>query len=65
MLTPNADKLFDKGFISFTDDGNILCCKITPEDLIKLGIDITKNFGNFNKEQSAYLEYHRKNIFNK
>lgn len=65
MLTPNVDKLFDKGVISFKDDGSILFCKITPEDLVKLGIDITKNIGNFNKEQSAYLEYHRKNVFNK
>lgn len=65
MLTPTIDKLFDKGFISFTDEGNILYCKIHPLDLTKLGLDIAKNVGKFNKEQLLYLDYHRKNVFNK
>uniref|UniRef100_A0A6C0H0M9 HNH nuclease domain-containing protein n=1 Tax=viral metagenome TaxID=1070528 RepID=A0A6C0H0M9_9ZZZZ len=65
MLNPTVDKLFDKGFISFTDDGIILISNITEEELNSLGIDITKNIGSFSKEQCIYLDYHRKNILKK
>ncbi len=68
LLTPNADHLFDKGWISFLDDGQMLISKtIDPEELRKMGIEVSHppNVGPFSSEQAAYLAYHRENIFRK
>ena len=38
LLTPDADLLFDRGFISFEDDGDVLVSRrIDREDLRRLG----------------------------
>lgn len=64
MLSPNVDKLFDRGFISFSNDGNIIVSpQININILSAMGIDIHKNVGKFNKKQLEYLEYHQKNVF--
>lgn len=64
MLTPNADKLFDRGHISFGDDGTLLVSSGLPRDtLLALGIDPKKNVGRFSVRQCEYLNYHRGNIF--
>jgi hypothetical protein len=66
LLAPHIDHLFDRGFISFSDEGEIL---ISPqsdlEALSALGIDHTKNVsvGTFTSQQQSYLGYHRNNIF--
>jgi hypothetical protein len=66
MLTPNADKLFDKGYISFSDSGNIIISSMTnPSTLLALGINPNANIGCFNKKQTVYLDYHRKHILRK
>jgi putative restriction endonuclease len=59
ILTPNADKLFEVGLISFSNDGDILISsKLDDVVLEKLGIkkDIKIKFKN---EHNKYLEYHR------
>lgn len=59
-LSPHADKLFDRGWISFSDDGKILCQNEDIENLMKIwGLDYTKSVGNFNDKQKSYLAYHR------
>ena len=77
MLTPDADLLFDRGFISFEDDGDILVSKrIDLEDLRRLGFrqPIWKQYGfsaapeiwhtfSFHAPQHKYLDYHRSAIF--
>lgn len=64
MLTPNADKLFDRGHISFGDDGSLLVSSGLPsETLLALGINPEKNVGRFSVRQCEYLNYHRGNIF--
>ena len=64
LLCPNADKLFDKGFISFTDDGDLLVSSQMEKSLLEsLGIDPQKNVGDFAKEQKYYLKHHRKHVF--
>jgi predicted restriction endonuclease len=64
FLSPHADKLFDKGWISFTDDGFILCDNAEIKDLMKTwGLDSNKLVGSFNERQKKYLAYHRENIF--
>lgn len=63
MLTPNADRLFDKGYISFEDDGSIIVSpQMSSSTLAALGIDSTMNIGCFNKNQLVYLDYHRNTI---
>ncbi|WP_417535604.1 HNH endonuclease [Methylophaga sp.] len=66
LLTPNADLLFDQGYISFQDDGRLLVsAQIHFDDLNAMNIDIGKpiNAGPFNEHQKAYLKFHRENIF--
>lgn len=62
-LSPHIDKLFDKGWISFEDNGDMLISKRVESALDMWKIDKTKNVGCFSKRQAAYLAYHRKNIF--
>lgn len=66
MLTPTVDYLFDRGFISFTDDGQLLVSPIVaPITLRKLGIPLDSpiNSGKFTSCQKKYLSYHRQNIY--
>lgn len=62
LLCPNHDALFDKGYISFEDTGEIIVSsKLSNEDMIKLNINssmkIKLSIGN-----KLYLKYHRENI---
>lgn len=68
LLCPNHDKLFDKGFISFTDDGEIMISdKLSENDRIFLNITpqmrIKEEF--ISNEMKVYMEYHRTQIFDK
>jgi len=66
MLTPNADKLFDRGYISFTNEGAIMISPQTSkETLSALGINSSANVGKFSKGQFPYLDYHRVMVFKK
>lgn len=66
LLTPSVDKLFDRGDISFTDSGDILCSPSIPVATLQLlGVDIRKNVGRFNKRQCEYMAYHRDNVFSR
>lgn len=68
LLTPDADHLFDLGFISFSSSGNVLISPNLPsDDLARLGIkeSCNKNCSLFNDKQAAYLEFHRNEIFMK
>lgn len=63
LLCPNHDKLFDKGYISFDNDGNILISeKLSDENL--RAMNITKHEHIYlTYENKEYMEYHRKVIF--
>lgn len=63
LFSPNIDRLFDKGWISFADNGDLLYAKDFPSELVKLWDISINNVGAFNKNQMVYLEYHRENIF--
>lgn len=77
MLTPDADLLFDRGFIGFEDDGVVrISPRIDRDDLRRLGFGqpVWEQFGfseaptnwktrDFLVQQCKYLEYHRKEIF--
>lgn len=77
MLTPDADLLFDRGFITFEDDGRVQVSERTePQDLRRLGLghlDMRSlGFGEsqgawstaaFAAGQRGYLAYHRTEVF--
>ena len=66
LLSPHVDHLFDQGFISFEDEGNILVAnQLNQRVLNQWGIVIPANVGNFRDSQRSYLEYHRTNVFEK
>jgi putative restriction endonuclease len=66
FLTPHVDLLFDRGYISFQDNGTIMVSpRIDMCDLNLLGLIncAGKAVGPFTPEQCVYLAYHRANIF--
>jgi putative restriction endonuclease len=65
MLAPQADFLFDRGFISF-GDGRLLISPVADEkSLVKLGVDPDRPpvIGSFSKQQEVFLEFHRREVF--
>lgn len=65
LLTPNADHLFDRGFIGFEDNGDILISPVAhSESLTRMGLDPARphNVGKFRDGQRHYLEFHRENV---
>lgn len=66
ILTPTYDVLFDKGLISFYDDGRLLISSYLSSeisDVLLLEEGVTYNIFNVHNLRSPYLEYHRKYIF--
>ena len=66
LLTPTVDHLFDRGFISFENDGTLLLSPVAhSESLRRMGIpvDQVRNVGGFTEGQKRYLEYHRESLF--
>lgn len=65
LLTPSIDHLFDRGFIGFEDNGNLLVSPVADEDALRrMGVASTKqNVGSFSSGQKAYLAFHRENVF--
>ena len=65
LLTPNADHLFDRGFIGFEDDGRVLISPVAhAESLARMGLDPARprNVGKFLEGQRRYLEFHRESV---
>jgi len=66
LLTPTIDHLFDRGFISFEDSGDLLIAPAAHQlSLQKMGIvtDRKFNVGGFSDEQRQFLDYHRNDVF--
>lgn len=64
-LTPLYDKLFDRGYITFSDSKKMIISKwLSEESQKKLGIEsrIIDDLP-LDDERKSYLEYHRKMIF--
>lgn len=60
LLSPHVDHLFDRGFISFKNNGDLLVSKeLNPIVLKQWNITDSANVGNFKPSQMNYLEYHR------
>jgi putative restriction endonuclease len=64
MLSPHVDHLFDKGFISFEDDGGLLVSPLISGEVLKAWSLPSVQMGRaFSPEQSTYLAYHRAHLF--
>jgi hypothetical protein len=67
LLTPDVDHLFDRGFISFEDNGTLLISPVTHrESLHRMGLDealLRRNVGGFSEGQRSYLAFHRDSVF--
>lgn len=77
LLTPDADRLFDRGFITFGETGAVrISPRVDKGDLRRLGFEqlayerfgfaeapAVWNVGDFHPEQQEYLSHHRTEIF--
>lgn len=77
LLTPDADLLFDRGFISFKDDGEVLVSpRVDGDDLRRLGlghlnwdrtgfseIGAARRGDKLASTQMGYMAQHRANVF--
>lgn len=66
LLTPTIDHLFDRGFISFESNGDLLVSPVAHRDsLERMGVDMASrvNVGSFSSGQRRFLEFHRNSVF--
>ena len=64
LLSPHVDHLFDQGYISSSNSEELLVVPAVRDNLLdKWGIDAGTRVGEFNREQQAFLDYHRANVF--
>ncbi len=62
LLSPHIDKLFDKGWISFTQNGDLLVANDKVISVLRIwGVEYPLNVGRFTRAQEVYLAYHRYN----
>ena len=66
-LVPNLDKLFDKGYISFADDGTIMISPaLSAAACATFGVDAAMHLAKpLNPGQQSYMAYHRDHVFKK
>jgi hypothetical protein len=65
LLTPTIDHLYDRGFISFEDPGNLIVSPVAHiPSLNRMGVatDRVVNVGTFTSGQRHFLEYHRDSV---
>jgi hypothetical protein len=65
LLTPHVDRLFDRGLISFGNDGEvIISSRLNPLDLRRLGLHevCLRRSAPFHDRQIVYLAYHRAKV---
>lgn len=64
LLSPHVDLLFDKGHISFEDNGTLLVAPRAATVLSAWQLGSESSNRPFTEEQKAFLQYHRTHIFN-
>ena len=56
--------MFDEGYITFSSNQGLVVVPEVKNTLLDAwGIDAGVNVGEFSREQNAYLDYHRVNVF--
>ena len=60
LLQPNLDKLFDKGFVTFANDGSMIKSRyLQCTELEKLGVNRDAKLRRIFEGMEQFLEYHR------
>ncbi len=65
LLTPTIDHLFDRGFISFENSGELIVSPVAHQpSLSRMGVptDRIVNVGGFTEGQKHFLSYHRDSV---
>ena len=68
LLAPHADLLFDRGWISFRGNGELLVASNMPpavENMLRLDLKRGRSYGAFSARQQTYMESHRDFILDK
>jgi putative restriction endonuclease len=64
LLAPHIDHLFDRGWISFADNGDLLIStELDPGVLATWHITPGVNTGGFSEAQAGFLQHHRAHVF--
>ena len=66
LLTPSVDHLFDRGYISFENGGDLLISPVAhKKSLMRMGVPVDQRFnvGAFSRGQEKFLEFHREQVF--
>ena len=64
LLSPHFDQLFERGLISFANDGELLVARaLNPAVLAAWGVALPRNVGAFLPSQCHYLAHHRLQVF--
>ena len=65
LMCPNHDRIFDKGYITFDDDGKIIISdRLTENDRVFLNVDSRMHI-ELTESNKKYLKFHRENVFNR
>jgi hypothetical protein len=66
LLSPHVAHLFARGYIAFADDGELLVSRhLNPAVLKSWKLTLPMNVGPFHSPQRAYLDYHRREVFDR
>lgn len=67
LMCPNHDRLFDKGYITFDDDGKIIISdRLTENDRESLNVNNKMHIElTLTDDNKKYLKFHRENIYNR
>jgi HNH endonuclease len=66
LLTPSIDHLFDRGFVSFEDNGELIVSDVAHKESVqRMGVDTERvvRVGKFSEGQRFFLAHHRRSIF--
>lgn len=63
LLAPHVDALFDGGWISFEDSGEmVMSSELPPEACVQVGLSLTWRAVGLTESHWAYLAYHRTHV---
>jgi hypothetical protein len=66
LFSPHVGQLFDRGYISFSDDGQLKVSRhLNPRVLKVWHLAPESKVEPFRSEQCIYLDYHRREVFEK
>jgi hypothetical protein len=64
LLAPNLDGAFDRGFVTFADDGDIVIAdRLDAEAREALALDTAMRVSNLTRDHRSYLTWHREYVF--